>query len=89
MKITTIIMLLSLSAMAETSTVQISGMKCGACVESIQAKLCKMDGLTKCDVSVGQAVLETAQGTKLNEKTVADLISKSGHFKMEKITTSK
>jgi copper chaperone len=77
------------SAQAESVTVEISGMKCGDCVKNIEKSLCKMKGVSKCEVSVGKAVIETDDKTTLNEKTIADLVAEAGHYKMQKLSTSK
>jgi copper chaperone CopZ len=74
---------------ADSATVEISGMKCGDCVKNIEKSLCKMKGVTKCEVSVGKAIIETDSKTALNEKTIADLVAGAGHYKMQKLSTSK
>lgn len=62
---------------------QIKGMKCADCVESVKKAVCGMNGIEKCEVSVGEATLEVAPGTRLDQKAIAKAVKEAGHFSVK------
>jgi mercuric ion binding protein len=60
---------------AETQTVEVSGMTCGACVKQVKAKVCSLKGIEKCEVSVGKVTLTTKAGETINQDEIAQAIS--------------
>lgn len=74
-----LLMLLPLSSFAETSTYEVSGMTCGVCVKAVQAQVCKMEGVEKCDITVGKVVLSTKSGVALDAKKVSDAVERAGY----------
>ena len=93
MKLSTIaaflITLASLSSHAETANYDVEGMHCGSCAAMIKEKLCKMDGLEKCDVSSGKITLISKDGIKLDTKKVQDLVSQAGEYKISEAKPAK
>ena len=71
------------SAEPEVYRYQIKGMKCADCVESVKKAVCGMNGIEKCDVSVGEATLEVAPGTRLDQKSIAKAVKEAGHFSVK------
>lgn len=78
-----------LFAFAETATYDVSGMTCNSCVKAIKAQVCKMDGVEKCDVSIGKIVLSTKEGVSLDEQKVKEAVSRAGEYKVTKPSTQK
>lgn len=75
-------LLLSQIALADTTTYNIEGMHCNSCAKSIRAQVCKIDGLEKCDVSVGKVVVSTKQGVTISQDQIQAAISKAGEYKI-------
>lgn len=79
----------ALTSSAETSTFPVKGMTCGACVKSIEAKVCALDFVDKsqCNVSIGKVVLTSKKGKTIDAKAVASAVEAAGsNFSL--ITTS-
>ena len=74
--------LFPLLAFAETATYDISGMTCGACVKMIKAKVCKIEGLEKCDVTIGKVVVSTKAGTPVDDQKIKDAVVHAGDYKV-------
>lgn len=77
-----ITLFLSQTALAETITYNVEGMHCGSCAKAIKAQVCKMDGLEKCDVSVGKVVISTKEGISISQDQIQAAISKAGEYKV-------
>lgn len=75
-------LLLSQAALAETVTYNVEGMHCGSCAKAIQAQVCKMDGLEKCEVSVGKVVISSKTGVNISQDQIQAAISKAGEYKI-------
>lgn len=82
-------LLLSQTALAETITYNVEGMHCGSCAKAIQAQVCKMDGLDKCDVTVGKVVISPKKGINISQDQIQTAISKAGEYKVTGSTKSK
>ncbi|WP_374079120.1 heavy-metal-associated domain-containing protein [Bdellovibrio bacteriovorus] len=82
-------LLLSQTALAETITYNVEGMHCGSCAKAIQAQVCKMDGLDKCDVTVGKVVISPKKGISISQDQIQAAISKAGEYKVTGSTKSK
>lgn len=83
------LLILPFSSFAETTTYEISGMTCNSCVKAIKAQVCKMEGLEKCEVSVGKLVLSTKAGATVNEQSVKEAVGRAGDYKVSGSTTKK
>ncbi|MFS4460551.1 heavy-metal-associated domain-containing protein [Bdellovibrio sp. HCB2-146] len=75
-------LLLSSAAHADTTTYDVAGMHCGSCAKSIQAQVCKMDGIEKCDVTVGKIVISSKKGVVLSQDQIQAAVSKAGDYKI-------
>lgn len=68
----------------------IKGMKCADCVESVKKSVCGMNGVGKCDVTVGKMTLQAADGARLDQKAIAKAVKDAGHYSVksfEKVET--
>ncbi|MNK15770.1 zinc/cadmium/mercury/lead-transporting ATPase [compost metagenome] len=75
-------MLFSVSAFATETTYDVEGMHCSSCAKSIKAQVCKMDGLEKCDVTVGKVVVAPKSGFNISKEQIQQAISKAGEYKI-------
>ncbi|MEK2644874.1 heavy-metal-associated domain-containing protein [Bdellovibrio sp. BCCA] len=82
-------LLLSQTALAETITYAVEGMHCGSCAKAIKAQVCKMDGLEKCDVTMGKVVISPKTGINISQEQIQAAISKAGEYKVTGSTKSK
>ncbi|MGZ3770342.1 MAG: heavy-metal-associated domain-containing protein [Bdellovibrio sp.] len=80
---------LSQTVFAETVTYNVQGMHCGSCAKMIKAEVCKMDGLEKCDVTMGKVVISPKTGVTINQDQIQAAISKAGEYKITGSTKSK
>jgi copper chaperone CopZ len=78
-----LLLLISTASLAEEKVFNVQGMSCGSCVKSVKSKVCAMDGLTKCEISVGKVALATKEGVALDAKKVAELVAAAGEYKVE------
>lgn len=69
---------LPLFARAESTTYAVKGMHCGACVQALQAKVCKMDGLEKCEVSMGKILIVPKPGVQISQAQVQSKMTEVG-----------
>jgi mercuric ion binding protein len=69
-------------AFAEASTYTVSGMTCKTCVKAVKAKVCKIEGVEKCEVSIGKVVLTPKAGATLKDLEVSQAIEKAGEYKV-------
>jgi copper chaperone CopZ len=71
---------LSSLAFADTQTFTVDKMTCGSCVERVEKKVCapmmKAKKLNKCDVSVGEVVVEAE---KVNVDEIKKAIDNAGY----------
>ncbi|UOF02572.1 heavy-metal-associated domain-containing protein [Bdellovibrio reynosensis] len=74
---------------AETTTYKVEGMHCGSCAKSIKAHVCKMEGLEKCEVSVGKVVISPKAGVIIPQEKIQAEMSKAGDYKITGSETSK
>jgi copper chaperone CopZ len=67
-------------AFAEVQTFTVDKMTCGSCVERVEKKVCqpmmKAKKLNKCDVSVGEVIVEAE---KVNVDEIKKAIDKAGY----------
>lgn len=82
-------LLFSQAVLAETITYNIEGMHCNSCARSIKAQVCKMDGLDKCEVSVGKVVISPKTGVTISQDQIQAAISKAGEYKVIGTATGK
>lgn len=73
---------LPLFAMAGPSTYKVSGMTCGSCVKAVKAKVCKLEGVEKCEVTIGKVILTAKPGVTLDDKMVSAAVEKAGEYKV-------
>lgn len=76
------LVLFSLPVFAGTQTYTVSGMTCNSCVKSVKAKVCQMEGIEKCDVTVGKVVLTPKTGFQLPKDQIEAAIAKAGDYKV-------
>jgi copper chaperone CopZ len=74
--------LFSMAGATSPSTYTVSGMTCGNCVKAVKAQVCKLDGIEKCEVSVGKVVLTPKAGAALDDLKVTKAIEKAGEYKV-------
>ncbi|WP_347356853.1 heavy metal-associated domain-containing protein [Bdellovibrio sp.] len=79
----------SQAALAETITYNVEGMHCGSCARSIKAQVCTMEGLEKCEVSMGKVVISPKSGVNISQDQIQAAISKAGEYKITNSTKSK
>lgn len=78
-----ILPLFSFASEPEIYNYQLKGMKCSDCVESVKKAVCGMNGVEKCDVSVGKMTLQAASGAKLDQSAIAKAVKDAGHFSVK------
>ncbi|WP_413288219.1 heavy-metal-associated domain-containing protein [Bdellovibrio sp. HCB337] len=83
------LLILPISSFAETTTYDVTGMTCNSCVKAIKAQVCKMDGIEKCEVSLGKIMLSTKEGITLNEQSVKEAVGRAGDYKVSGSSTKK
>ena len=81
--------LFPLSSFAETTTYDVSGMTCSACVKMIKASACKIEGIEKCDVTIGKLVISTKPGVVVDEQKIKDAVVRAGDYKVTGSSTKK
>ncbi len=90
-----LILFVSTSAFAETMTMPIEGMHCGGCTAAVEAKACGKDkGYKSCKAEItdagkkmGQLVIETKRGEKINVDQVKTEVKATSYTPKEaKIT---
>lgn len=69
-------------AFAGSSTYTVSGMTCKSCVKAVKAQVCHLDGVAKCEVTVGKVVLTPKPGAKIDDLKVSKAIERAGDFQM-------
>ncbi|MGZ3772696.1 MAG: heavy-metal-associated domain-containing protein [Pseudobdellovibrionaceae bacterium] len=72
----------SQAALAETITYNVEGMHCGSCAKAIKAQVCKMDGLEKCDVTMGKVIISPKTGVTISQEQIQTEVSKAGEYKV-------
>ncbi|UXR63977.1 heavy-metal-associated domain-containing protein [Bdellovibrio bacteriovorus] len=82
-------LMLSQTALAETITYNVEGMHCGSCARAIKAQVCNMEGLEKCDVTVGKVVISPKSGVSISQDQIQAAISKAGEYKITNSSKSK
>ncbi len=82
-------LLFSQAALADTITYDVEGMHCGSCAKSIKAQVCKMDGLEKCEVSMGKIVITPKAGISITQDQVQSAVTEAGEYKVTGSKTSK
>lgn len=65
-------------AHADTTVYKVKGMHCGACVQALDAKVCKMDGVEKCEVKMGQIAITPKTGLTITQDQVQAKMSEVG-----------
>jgi copper chaperone CopZ len=71
-------------ALAGTYSYHVNGMHCEECAKSVSAQVCKLDGVTQCDVKVGTVTLTTEGDKKIDQKAVEKALAKAGNYKIAK-----
>jgi len=77
-----VLMMFPTLSFAETTSYEVSGMTCNSCVKALKAKVCKLEGVDKCEVSVGKMILTPKAGVSLDEQKVKDAVTSAGDFKV-------
>src|SRR4051812_44936854 len=75
------LLIFSSPAWADTKTYNVEGMHCEDCVSAVKAKVCSLEGITKCDVQIGKVTL-TADA-KLDDNAVANAVQSAGYKVVE------
>ena len=70
------------TALADTTTYNVEGMHCTSCAKSVKAQVCKIEGIEKCDVSVGKVKISSKQGVTISKEQIQAAISKAGEYKI-------
>lgn len=63
---------------AETAQFEVKGMHCGSCAKMIEAKVCKIEGLSKCEVKMGSISMISKAGVSIDPKKVQALVTEAG-----------
>lgn len=87
--IVAIALFISQAALAETTTYKVEGMHCGSCAKSIKAHVCKMEGIEKCEVTVGKLVISPKAGVTISQEQIQTEMSKAGDYKITGSETAK
>lgn len=71
----------SLSAMAETVDVKVSGMVCSMCAQGIQKKFSSQESVKKLNVDMDNKLvtIETHDGKSISDDTIKTLITEAGY----------
>lgn len=69
-------------SLAETVTYNVEGMHCGSCAKMIKSEVCKMEGLEKCEVSMGKVVISPKAGILINQDQIQAAMAKAGEYKI-------
>lgn len=80
---------ISSAALAESTTYNVEGMHCGGCAKMIQSKVCTMDGLDKCEVTLGKVVISPKAGVTVTQEQVQAAVSKAGDYKVTGSSSTK
>ncbi|MDG0817724.1 heavy-metal-associated domain-containing protein [Bdellovibrio svalbardensis] len=80
---------ISQAALAETITYNVEGMHCGSCAKMIHSKVCTMDGMDKCEVTMGKVVISPKAGIKFTQEQIQSAVSKAGDYKVTGSNISK
>lgn len=78
----------SQAVLAEIVTYNVDGMHCGSCAKMIKSEVCKMDGLAKCEVTMGKVVISPKTGITISQDQIQAAISKAGEYKITGSTKS-
>ncbi len=81
---TTLLFTFPFSANAADYEYKIKGMHCGGCVKSIKAKVCKLEGIEKCEVAVGSLKISTKDPIVFTPEQIQDALSKAGEYTIDK-----
>lgn len=76
-------------AQAETTTYKIAGMHCGGCVSMIKSTVCGLEGVDKCEVSIGKVVISPKTGITITDEQIKAAVSKAGDYKVTGSKVSK
>ncbi len=76
-------------AMAETTTYKVSGMHCAGCTGMAKAEVCKIEGIDKCNVSVGKIVITPKANASVSKAQVQTALTKAGEFSITETTVTK
>ena len=77
------------AALADTTTYDVQGMHCGGCAKMIQAKVCGMDGMEKCEVTMGKLVVATKPGITISQEKIQAAMAQAGDYKITGSKSSK
>ena len=76
-------------ALAETTTYKIAGMHCAGCAGMAKAEVCKIEGIDKCNVSVGKIVITPKANAVVSKAQVQTALTKAGEFSITETTVTK
>lgn len=65
--------------MATTSTFQVAGMTCGHCVNSVQAEVSRIDGVSAVDIDLSSGRLTVTSGTPVDPSAVRSAVEEAGY----------
>lgn len=82
-------LLASQSALADSTTYDVKGMHCDSCAAVVKSHVCKMDGIEKCDVTVGKIVISPKAGVTISADQIQAVLSKAGDYKLGNSAKSK
>ncbi|QDK37190.1 heavy-metal-associated domain-containing protein [Bdellovibrio sp. NC01] len=82
-------LLFTSAAFADTTTYEVEGMHCGGCAKMIQSKVCGMDGMEKCEVTMGKIVVATKPGITISQEKIQEAMAKAGDYKITGSKSSK
>ena len=79
---TLLALIFPLFSFAGTTSYAVSGMTCGGCVKAVKAQVCKLEGIDKCEVSIGKVLLTPKKGATIDETLVRQSVEKAGEYKV-------
>jgi len=86
------VLLMTFSSQAQEPEVynyKLKGMDCDGCAKMIKKAVCGINGIEKCDISVGKMTLQAAPGTQLDQTAIAEAVKKAGGYSVESFEKSK
>lgn len=65
--------------MSTTTTVNVSGMTCGHCVQSVKNELAKVPGVDSVDVDLASGKVEISSTAAIDEAAIAAAVDEAGY----------
>lgn len=65
--------------MARTSTIQVEGMSCGHCVNSVQTEVAAIEGVTAVDVDLATGQVTVTSDTPIDPNAMTTAVEEAGY----------